>query len=495
MELATRYARLLEVVPPRFRDEPRREGAAASGTVAEIEVQARWFAGEYGTEFRTVAGQALKIVQFGVWNREAGPDFTEAAISLDGGAPLRGSIEIDRDPRDWERHGHAANPAYENVVLHVFCERAPAGEAAFFTRTPGHRNVPQLHLDFRADEQGQGQLPAQTRLPALHAKGGFLQSQPIAIPGRCVAPLRALAPEKAREVIEGAAQYRLQRKAARFARLCEIHGHDEALYQLLAGTLGYKANKLPFTLLAQRLPLRLLVRRGADADALLFGVSGFLPGDDLARFDRQTKSYVRGLWEKWWSCRAEFDRLRIEPALWRSSGQRPANHPQRRLAALAGMVRHWPKVRSLAAVAGNVDARAAESFFESLRDEYWDHHYTLTSRPSAARMALIGKSRATEILLNVLFPQALLLAGPEPEPEAQGVKAAWERIRLVPAAGQNKRVEIAAIRLLGGGPETRRWLRSAVHQQGLLQIYEDFCMRDDSGCARCPFPEQLAQWH
>jgi hypothetical protein len=28
------------------------------------------------------------------------------------------------------------------------------------------------------------------------------------------------------------------------------------------------------------------------------------------------------------------------------------------------------------------------------------------------------------------------------------------------------------------------------HQQGLLQIYEDFCLQDNSDCAQCPFPEQ-----
>jgi hypothetical protein len=28
----------------------------------------------------------------------------------------------------------------------------------------------------------------------------------------------------------------------------------------------------------------------------------------------------------------------------------------------------------------------------------------------------------------------------------------------------------------------------------LLQIYEDFCMQDNSDCAQCPFPEQMANW-
>ena len=79
---------------------------------------------------------------------------------------------------------------------------------------------------------------------------------PLAVPGRCVAPLRDLEPAAVRSVLEAAAQFRLRRKAARLAQLREVHGTDEALYQALAEALGYKSNKLPFVLLSQRVPLR-----------------------------------------------------------------------------------------------------------------------------------------------------------------------------------------------------------------------------------------------
>ena len=89
-----------------------------------------------------------------------------------------------------------------------------------------------------------------------------------------MAPLRDLDLATVRGVLEGAAQFRMQRKAARLARLREAHGDDEALYQALAETLGYKSNKLPFALLSQRVPVRAL-RRTGEIDALLFGVAGF----------------------------------------------------------------------------------------------------------------------------------------------------------------------------------------------------------------------------
>jgi hypothetical protein len=454
VDAAQRYAALLG---GSLREHPLLE---APRRFDELELQAHWFAGDFGREFTTTAGVPLRIVQFGVWNREAGPDFADAAVALGDAAPVTGAIELDRDARDWERHGHASNPAYEPVVLHVFTE-APRDE--FFTRTALHRNVPQLLLDVSvlADDPP--------------------NPQPEAKPGRCVAPLRELSEEKVRDVLFGAASHRLRRKGAALARLAEIHGEDEALFQALAATLGYKSNKLPFTLLAQRLPLRVLRAARHDAGALLFGVAGFLDSTDLAAFAPPTRSYLRGLWEKWWPRRAEFERLTIARAHWKMSGQRPANHPQRRLAALAQLVRHWPKIRALRDAC---EPGAIHEFFAKLSDDYWDSHYTVTSKPTPKRMALVGETRATEMLANVFFPLAVA-ADPQRAID----------FKNLPATLTNRRVEIAALRLFGeGNPLRHSLLKNAAMQQGLLQVYEDFCLRDASDCAECPFPRQVAKW-
>jgi len=425
----------------------------------EHELQALWFSGAFGTEFTTSDGRHVRISQFGIWNREAGPDFAEAAVSLDGASPVRGHIELDPDARDWERHGHATNPAYDDVVLHVFLAR---GEAEFFTRTSKHTLIPQVLLD-----------PTVLDEPPMPL--------PVAKLGRCAAPLRALPEERVREVVLGAAQYRLRRKAAALARTAELHGADEALYQALAQTLGYKSNKLPFTLLAQRLPLRILRAAKEDAIALLFGVAGFLDQRDLSEFDPTTRAYLRGLWEKWWPRRAEYERLSVPKALWKMSGQRPANHPQRRLAALAQLVRHWPRITALRDAC---EPDAIATFFEKLTDDYWDHHYTVTSKPSAKRMALVGDTRVTEMLVNVFLP---LGVGTDP--------ARWITFKNLPAALSNQRVDVAALRLFGpDSPVAAQLLKSAAMQQGLLQIHEDFCQQDVSDCQRCLFPEQLAKW-
>jgi len=454
VSLGDRYATLLA---PRLREDSL---LSVPRDLSEHELQAHWFAGDCGRDFVATDGRSVRLVQFGVWNRESGPDFIDAAVAIDGAEPVRGCIELDRDVRDWERHGHSANPAFETVVLHVFTRR---GDAEFFTRTREHRLVPQVLLDL-------SHLTAEPASP-----------QPEAKPGRCVAPLRGLREEKVREVLLGAAEHRLKRKAAAFARLGEIHGADESLYQGLAATLGYKSNKLPFTLLAQRLPLKLLRSAKGEADALLFGVAGFLPTRELGKFPPESREYLRGLWSKWWAQRSEFERLGLAADWWKLGGQRPVNHPQRRLAALAEIVRHWSKIRALAQ---RCDPEAITDFFATLADEFWDFHYTLTSKASPKRMALVGETRVTEMLANVFFPLAFA------EDSSR-----WLGFKNLPATLSNRRVEIAALRLFGpDSAQAHLLLRSAAMQQGLLEVYEDFCQHDASDCAHCRFPEQLAKW-
>jgi hypothetical protein len=460
-------------------DQPNAKGYAEMRTAArvrerglfpalripnELELQARWFAGDFGKRFVTTAGDQIDIVQFGTWNREAGPDFRGAAIRINDSNPIRGCIELDVTDRSWETHGHATNPAFEETVLHVFVEKS---DREFFTQTKSNRNVPQVCVD-----------------PAVLPEA-FSANTPLARPGRCQSPLKDLPEEQVRRVLDAAAQFRLQKKAARIGGKIDNHGRDEALFQELAAALGYKENKLPFTLIAQRLPLKLLREKSEDSEAMLFGLAGFLEVPDLGVFKRSTREYVRKLWDRWWPHRDAMQRIILPAKIWRMSSARPVNHPQRRLAALAMIAREWFGFRQCLskAVAGGTPATAAGKFFNALDHPFWKSHYTLMSEPAPKGMALVGESRVAEILATVLFPFWL----------SEDIEV-WPAYAQPPARLTNRRLETAATRLFGNDPRRKQFLRTVAHQQGLLQIYEDFCMQDNSDCAQCPFPEQMAKW-
>lgn len=465
MEAARRYAALLTSPDSVLRETT---GGAQLDERSELELQAHWFAGDFGSSFLTAtSGERVEIVQFGVWNREAGPDFSDVAVRFPDRpeAPvLRGAIELDVHAEDWERHGHGTNPAFDEVVVHLYLRR---GLRQPFTRTSRHRQVAQVQLDFR-------QLEERPPLPS---------TLPLARPGRCKGPLHGLGDARTHDILVAAAQYRLELKNRRWQRLTAVRGFDEALFQSLAVTLGYKENKLPFALLAQRAPLLSLRAEPEAAAAILLGLGGFLHAPEFGGEEvQETRAYLRACWAAWWPRRAACDRLILPADAWKLGGLRPANHPQRRLAALAALARRWREVRALLETGAPNPAAAVLRFLAELSDEYWDRHYTLTSGRSARPLALIGGARATEMLANVFFP-VMIAARPEH----------WAGYEKLPAALTNRRVETAATRLFGDEqPAARgRWLKRVVHQQGLLQIYEDFCLQDLSDCTRCTFPERV----
>src|SRR5437762_504444 len=373
--LAERYAQIRDTT--RIRD---RSLFVSPPMPSELELQARWFAGDFGKHFVGTVGDKIDIVQFGVWNREAGPDFRDAAIRINGGEPVRGCIEIDLLDRSWETHGHATNPAFEATVLHVFVERS---DRAFFTRTESNRNVPQVCIDLAT-------LPE-----------AFNANVPLARPGRCQAPLKDLPEKRVCSVLDAAAQFRLRQKANRIRNKIDAHGRDETLFQEIASALGYKENKLPFTLLAQRLPLRSLRENTRNCEALLFGGAGFLEAANLDVYKKSTREYVRQLWDGWWPHRDELQRFILPAKTWRLTSTRPVNHPQRRLAALAILARDWSRLQR---ASGKTSVAAANDLFQALEHPFWNFHYTLTAAASPKKMALIGESRVADILANVLFP-------------------------------------------------------------------------------------------
>src|SRR4030095_7307890 len=167
----------------------------------------------------------------------------------------------------------------EETVLHVFVEKSGR---EFFTRTRSNRNVPQICIDL-------------TALPDT-----FSANIPLARPGRCQAPLKNLPEERVRTVLDAAAQFRLRQKATRTRTKLDLRGRDETLFQEIASALCYKENKLPFTVLTQRLPLRLLRENVEECEALLFGTAGFLQMPDLDVYKKSARKYVRQLWDRWW---------------------------------------------------------------------------------------------------------------------------------------------------------------------------------------------------
>lgn len=444
-------------------------------TPAEIEVQALWFEQLYQHDLTTDDGRSVEIIQPGFWNHGGGPDFTRAAVRFqkDGKADdevILGNVEVHLRPSDWNAHGHHADAAYNETILHVVWENK--GGKSFFPATASFRRVPQVVLG--------GQLVAPwTELQPLCAS--LLQRPlPGAVPGRCSSQLGALPPDQIVDILRAAGLFRLRQKARRLGWRQRLTSRAQALYEALAEALGFHANQVPMRLVAQRLPWNKLRELKPEARlAHLFGLSGFLPDESLTRLQSEPRGWLRELWEIWWKARGALDYALLPRSQWRLAGLRPLNRPERRLAALAQIV---PRVPELLAALKTRNAEPFSAALLAIRDPFWEKHATLTGAPLRTPCRLLGEERVHDILINVFWPMVSLEEPSAAEAALQDFKAA-----------SNGAARIASQRLLLSTLKPKQ-TREALVQQGLLQIFRDYCQTDCSQCQDCTFPELVKTW-
>ena len=70
------------------------------------------------SDLATTDGRDVEVIDPGLHNRNSGPDFFNAKLRI-GNTMWVGNVEIHEHSKDWFRHGHDSDPAYDNVVLHV----------------------------------------------------------------------------------------------------------------------------------------------------------------------------------------------------------------------------------------------------------------------------------------------------------------------------------------------------------------------------------------
>jgi len=425
-------------------------------------------------QLRTVDGRPVRVLHPGFWNHEAGPDFRGAVVQIGQEAARSGDIEIDWERQNWRAHNHHDNPAFANVILHVVWSGG----------TVGANPLPTLALEQFLD------APLNEMQNWAGSTAG--SSWPEALQGTCSEPLKQLSPEQAAELLSQAALIRFQRKAGELELRARQAGWEQALWEGLFRALGYKQNVWPMQRVAELLPQ---LREGAHGlrlwQARLLGVSGLLglTGDKERHHD-----YLRSLWDQWWRDREVYQEVILPKTLWRMNGLRPANQPQRRLALAA----HW-------LASGDFLARLEEWFMkdqgkvplpESLLDcmqappdEFWSWHWSFQSPRLPKPQPLLGESRVTDFAINVILPWFWTRA--KAGKSQRLMQLAEERFLAWPPAQDNSVLRLARHRLLG--PQSPAAMKSAAHQQGLLQIVRDFCDHSNAVCAECLFPDVVRE--
>lgn len=431
---ADAYAQLMDNVLKGLAvtDNTEEGGDGAPGSLTENEIQCLWMAGQLGREGETACHGHVRMVDFGTWNRHGGPDFLRAEIELQG-VRIRGDIAFDAEAPDWERLGKGEDPAYGDVALHVVQTPPPEG---WFTRNSRHQDIPILTLP--------ALMPGCTSLCKPKAEWEEWRQEALSRLATC----------NMDQLLQSAAAFRILQKRRLFQRKVECLGLNQAWYEALAETLGYSLNKIPMQMLARRAPLRGL---SSHAESILFGTAGFLAPVLPEKTPSEARNHHRIIWDGWWPLRSFYELSESRRLPWRFSPLRPQNHPHRRVAALAAAASRWNDIAPLLTIA---NARALTRLLTSLSHPYWDTHSSLPSAGTDKRMALIGRERAQDFLINHLYPY-------------DASAPAWATYLSLRTKQLSRTVALAAKKLMGERHGSDKLFSFCYAQQGLLQIFAD----------------------
>ena len=432
----------------------------------EARVESYWLERSHSlTDLTDHLGRRVDVVYGGRRSPGAGPDVEDAIISFDGGPALIGDLEVHTDPKDWFRHGHDGDSAYSRVILHVVWNEPG----------PSFRGPPTVAL---------GSAVSIFDLPP---RGDRV----IAGDWPCVDNFRSAGDARVANLLARQGWQRVVEKSYACEADVEVTSPDEVLYSRVLDALGYSQNREPFGALAKLLTwetLKPFAEPGDEqllvAESVMFGTAGLLPaqraGESGTYSDDERSARLADIWGT-----LLFPSL--DGRMWRFHGVRPSNWPTRRIAAACRIfstrLRRSPSEALLLAAADAVEqgtpGRLQRLFSAPVASgDYWARRIDFGRLTQTSASALLGTSRAREIMVNVAMPMVVCLA------RARGDDALVASLRdlyLSTGSVSSNRLTRYMTSLTGAG-EFEGMSRAAC-QQGMLHIYRRWCR--SKSCRDC----------
>ncbi len=321
-------------------------------------------------------GEKIDILHSGYPNINAGPDFINATIIIDG-IKWAGNVEIHINSSDWYRHNHTYDKAYDNVILHAVINNDQ------ITKRTNGATIPTIELKFDkslynvysrliSSEQW---IPCQNEISKID---GFTMNYWLNV--LLIA--------------------RLEMKVRSIYNTLKATNNDweETFYIHLARNFGLNVNSLPFEMLAKSLPFKYLLRHKnsiTQIEALLFGQAGFLnnsiPGDNYYMTLKSEYNFLKN----------KFRLNTMDHHMWRFLRLRPRNFPTVRLAQFAALI--YSSDRLFSKVIECESIAQIRKYFNVETSEYWNNHF-IFGKESNKEVKTIGENAFNIIVINTVIP-------------------------------------------------------------------------------------------
>ena len=324
-------------------------------------------------ELKTTTGQQVEVIDTGLANTDAGPDFFNAKLKLDGVLWI-GNIEIHERSSDWFKHGHHADAGYNSVILHIASEIDTE-----ISRSNGER-IPQI------------QLICPEAVRTNYKELLETDSYPP-----CYRIIPSLTPFTAHSRMTALQMERFEQKATLLnERLKRCQGNwEDAFFITLARNFGFGLNGDAFETWAHRLPFRAVDKHRNDLfqiDAIFFGQAGILEDSDGDGYYLRLKKEYTYLQHK-------FGLIPMDASLWRFLRLRPANFPHIRIAQLACL--YHRAYGLLSRIMETETLQGVRDILKGGTSEYWLTHYTFGGS-SPSRPKTLSNTSLDLLIINTV---------------------------------------------------------------------------------------------
>lgn len=392
---------------------------------------------------KTISGEEIEIINMGQLNSDAGPDFFNARIRVNG-MEWAGNIEIHLRASDWKKHKHHLDSAYNNVILHVV-EKADS-----VIKNEMGVVIPTMVLKY-------DHKLLNNYLHLYGSKNNIPCEKKIAKIDNIV--LNLFIPSLAIE--------RLEKKTIEIQEKLNSSekNWEEVFYRILAQNFGFKVNGLPFTMLAESIPLKVFAKQKNNLlqiESILFGQAGLLP-------KKSEHPYVKSLIAEYTFLKTKYNLVPLSKGIWKYLRVRPTNFPSVRIAQFAALIHQSSALFSKIIEIENTDSIV--NLFSVSASSYWNTHYDF-EKPSPDEPKRLGKDSIYTIIINTIVQFVFLYGKEKNKPDL--CERALFLLEQIPA---EKNKIIRAWSKVGINA------RNALESQALLQLYNYYCQ--PKKCLRC----------
>lgn len=395
------------------------------------------------TPLITTEGRPVQVIDPGMQNTDAGPDFFNAKIKIDGTLWV-GSVEIHDKSSDWLLHHHDTDKAYDCVILHIigFNDFQPV-------RTNGNP-IPQMLLTVPEN---------------ILRSIDWLLYREAALP--CLDHITGIASLHIACWMEALLSERLERKTHDIFLLLDAYQTDwnEVFYITLTRNFGFGVNNDAFERLAKSLPLRCIQKQRSShsqIEAMLFGQAGMLE-------EENDDHYYRLLQREYDFLRHKFGLSPMEDFVFKNLRTRPVNFPYLKVAQLAAL---WVRYDTL--FSAILEARSTgeiKKYFRIPPSGYWETHYHFRYA-SPRKEKTIGENALNILLINTVVPMLFAYGLHNKRPEY------CERAtRLLESIPPEKNTIVTTFYNAG------ITVRHAGDSQALIQLKREYC--EKKKCLYC----------